>query len=57
MILSGRMPQIILPAGENDLGLGETIVSRDGIEVRGWIIGEGTPCRWTSADKETPQCG
>jgi hypothetical protein len=44
-ILSGRMPQMILPAGDTNLIRGETMVSRDGTEVRGWIMGEGTPNR------------
>ena len=43
VIFSGRMSQMILPAGNNDRGLGEVIVSRDGIEASGWIMGEGTP--------------
>ena len=42
-IFSGRMSQIIFPAGSDDRGRGEAIVSRDGIEARGWMIGEGTP--------------
>ena len=42
-IFSGRMSQIILPARNDDRGRGEAIVSRDGIEASGWIIGEGTP--------------
>lgn len=36
---------MILPAGNDDRGLGEAMVSRDGIEVSGWIMGEGTPNR------------
>ena len=42
-IFSGRMSQIIFPAGNVDRGLGEAMVSRDGIEASGWIMGEGTP--------------
>lgn len=42
-IFSGRMSQIILPAGNDDRGLGEAIVSRDGMEASGCIMGEGTP--------------
>lgn len=34
-ILSGRMWQMILPAENDDRGLGEAIVSKDGIEVSG----------------------
>ena len=44
-IFSGRMSQIILPAENDDRGLGEAIVSRDGIEASGWMMGEGTPSR------------
>jgi len=39
-IFSGRM---ILPARNDDRGRGEAIVSRDGIEASGWIMGDGTP--------------
>jgi len=42
-IFSGRMSQIILPARNDDRCRGEVIVSRDGIEASGWIMGEGTP--------------
>ena len=42
-IFSGRMSQMILPAGNDDRGLGDTIVSRDGMEASGCIMGEGTP--------------
>jgi len=42
-ILSGRMSQMILPAGNDDRGLGEAIVSKDDMEVSGWIMGEGMP--------------
>jgi hypothetical protein len=35
VIFSGRMSQMILPAGNNDRDLGEAIVSRDGIEASG----------------------
>lgn len=42
-IFSGRISQMIFPAGGKDRGLGEAMVSRDGIEVSGWIMGEGTP--------------
>lgn len=34
---------MILPAVGNDRGLGDVIVSRDGMEVSGWMMGEGTP--------------
>ena len=34
-IFSGRMSQMILPAGNDDRGLGEGIVSRDGIDASG----------------------
>jgi hypothetical protein len=43
VIFSGRISQMILPAGDNDRNFGEAIVSRDGIEVSGWMMGEGTP--------------
>lgn len=50
VILSGRMSQKILPAVRDDRDLGDAIVSRDGIEVSGWMMGEGTPIgkgEWT----------
>jgi hypothetical protein len=34
-IFSGRMWQMIFPAGNDDRGLGETIVSKDGIDASG----------------------
>lgn len=43
VIFSGKMSQIILPAGDSDRALGEAIVSKDGIKVSGWIVGEWTP--------------
>lgn len=43
VIFSGMMSQMILPAAGKDRGLGDVIVSRDGMEVSGWIMGEGTP--------------
>lgn len=43
VISLGRMPQMIFPAVGSDRGLGDEIVSRDGIEVSGWMMGEGTP--------------
>ena len=42
-IFSGRMSQMIFPAGNDDRGLGEAIVSKDGIDASGWIMGEGMP--------------
>lgn len=45
VIFSGKMSQMILPAGDSDRTLGEAIVSKDGIKVSGWIVGEGTPSR------------
>jgi hypothetical protein len=51
VIFSGMMSQMILPAPGKDRGLGDVIVSRDGIEVSGWMMGEGTPIdqgQWTN---------
>ena len=51
-IFSRQMSQMILPAGNDDRGLGDMIMSRDGIEASGCIMGEGTPSLWTWVDKE-----
>lgn len=42
-ILSGMISQMSFPAAGSDRGLGEARVSTDGIEVSGWMMGEGTP--------------
>ena len=43
VIFSGRISQMILPAGGNDRDIRGAIVSREGIEVSGWMMGEGAP--------------